>query len=178
VSIYRATSTGKLKSFRIFLYERSDFSNGAYGHSTLTATPKGQPEGPSLGLIPDTSKKGPEIPNATLRTLLSKSVASLVILGSCDSKTAVGNISAGPPIIAVNSGANRGTDISRMARAAADFLFLLIGWELDGQGQPNDPHKGGHGTIDEALAASAEAFTDIPDRFELVHGDGSIKLIP
>jgi hypothetical protein len=163
-------------------FEKSLQKKGAIvvyiGHSTLTKTPKGQPDGPSLGLIPDTSKKGPEIPNATLRTLLSKSVASLVILGSCDSKTAVGNISAGPPIIAVNSGANRGTDISRMARAAADFLFLLIGWELDGQGQPNDPHKGGHGTIDEALAASAEAFTDIPDRFELVHGDGSIKLIP
>ena len=149
------------------------------GHSTLTPpkTPKG-PDGPSLGLSPENPEKGPEIPNATLRTLLSKSAASLVIIGSCDSKTAVGNISAGPPIIAANSGADRVTDISRMARAAADFLFLLIGWELDGQGQPNDPHKGGHGTIDEALAASAEAFTDIPDRFELVHGDPSIKLFP
>jgi len=44
-------------------------------------------------------------------------------------------------------------------------LFLLIGWELDGGGQPNNPHKSGHGTIKEALAASAEAFTDLPDRF-------------
>ena len=148
------------------------------GHSTLTATPKGQPEGPSLGLIPDTSKKGPGIPNATLRTLLSKSAASLVIIGSCDSKTAVGKISAGPPIIATNSGADRMTDISRMARAAGTFLFLLIGWELDGRGQPDDTHKSGHSTINEALAASAEAFTDLTDRFELVHGDGSIKLIP
>jgi hypothetical protein len=148
------------------------------GHSTLTATPKGQPEGPSRGLSPDNPKKGPEIPNATLRNLLSKSAASLVIIGSCDSKTAVGNISAGPPIIATNSGADRVTDISRMARAAGTFLFLLIGWEMDGNTQPNNPHKGGHGTINEALAASAEAFTDIPDRFELVHGDGSIKLIP
>ena len=148
------------------------------GHSTLTATPKGQPEGPSLGLSPENPKKGPEIPNDRLRTLLSKSLASLVIFGSCDSKTAVGNISAGPPIIATNSGVDRVTDISRMARAAGIFLFLLIGWEMDGHTQPNNPHTGGHGTIDEALAASAEAFTDIPDRFELVHGDGSIKLIP
>ena len=148
------------------------------GHSTLTATPKGQPEGPSRGLSPENPKKGPEIPNATLRNLLSKSAASLVIIGSCDSKTAVGKISAGPPIIATNSGADRTTDISRMARAAGTFLFLLIGWELDGRGQPNDAHKSGHGTINEALAASAEAFTDLTDRFELVHGDGSIKLIP
>ena len=101
-----------------------------------------------------------------------------MIIGSCDSKTAVGNISAGPPIIVANSGADRVTDISRMARAAGTFLFLLIGWELDGGGQPNNPHKSGHGTIMEALAASAEAFTDLPDRFELVHGNDSIKLIP
>jgi hypothetical protein len=77
-----------------------------------------------------------------------------------------------------HSGADRVTDISRMARAAGTFLFLLIGWEMDGNTQPNNPHKGGHGTINEALAASAEAFTDLPDRFELVHGDGSIKLFP
>jgi hypothetical protein len=149
------------------------------GHSTLTRakSPK-DPLGPSLGLSPKNPEKGPEIPNATLRTLLSKSAASLVIIGSCDSKTAVGNISAGPPIIATNSGTDRVTDISRMARAAGTFLFLLIGWELDGRGQPNDAHKSGHGTINEALAASAEAFTDLTDRFELVHGDGSIKLIP
>jgi hypothetical protein len=149
------------------------------GHSTLTPakSPK-DPLGPSLGLSPVNPEKGPEIPNARLRTLLSKSAASLVIIGSCDSKTAVGKISAGPPIIATNSGADRVTDISRMARAAGTFLFLLIGWEMDGQTQPNNPHKSGHGTINEALAASAEAFTDIPDRFELVHGDGSIKLIP
>jgi hypothetical protein len=134
--------------------------------------------GPSLGLSPKNPEKGPEIPNATLRTLLSKSAASLVIIGSCDSKTAVGNISAGPPIIATNSGTDRVTDISRMARAAGTFLALLVGWELDGRGEPNDPHKSGHGTINQALAASAEAFTDLTDRFELVHGDGSIKLIP
>ena len=74
------------------------------GHSTLTATPKGQPEGPSLGLSPENPKKGPEIPNPKLRTLLSKSAASLVIIGSCDSKTAVGKINAGPVVIATNSG--------------------------------------------------------------------------
>jgi hypothetical protein len=35
-----------------------------------------------------------------------------------------------------------------------------------------------NGTIKEALAASAEAFTDLQDRFELVDGNDSIKLIP
>jgi len=148
------------------------------GHSTLTKTPKGQPEGPSLGLSPENPKKGPEIPNARLRTLLSKSAASLVIIGSCDSKTAVGKISAGPSIIATNSGADRVTDISRMARAAGTFLFLLIGWEMDGQTQPNNPHKTGHGTINEALAASAAEFKGMEDHFELVHGNGSTKLFP
>ncbi len=77
----------------------------------------------------------------------------------------------------VNSGDDRVTDISRIARAAGTFLFLLIGWKLDGQGQPKIPHD--HGTINEALAASAEAFTDLPDRFELVNGgDGSQKIFP
>jgi hypothetical protein len=35
--------------------------------------------------------------------------------------------------------------ICRMARAAGTFLFLLIGWELDGQGQPNNPHTNAQG---------------------------------
>jgi hypothetical protein len=147
------------------------------GHSALTLTADGQPPGPSRGLTPQ-GKDQPEIPNATLSGLLSKSAASLVILGSCDSKTAVGRISDGPPIIATNSGSDRKTDISRMTRGAGTFLFLLAGWELDSGAQPNNRHKSGRGTIDEALAASAEAFTDIPDRFELVHGDGSMKLFP
>lgn len=149
------------------------------GHSTLTPakSPK-DPEGPSRGLSPDNPKKGPEIPNATLRSILSKSAASLVIIASCDSKTAVGNISAGPPIIVTNSGTDRVTLIPRMANAVATFLFLLIGWERDGQGQPNNAHKGGHATINEALAASAGEFKGMDDRFELAHGDGSIKLFP
>jgi hypothetical protein len=45
---------------------------------------------------------------------------------------------------------------------------------LDGQGQPKIPHD--HGTINEALAASAEAFTDLPDRFELVNGAKNLSL--
>jgi hypothetical protein len=149
------------------------------GHSTLTPpkSPK-DPEGPSRGLSPDNPKKGPEIPNATLRALLSKSKASLVIIASCDSKTAVGNLGVGPPIIVTNSGTDRVTLIPRMANAVATFLFLLIGWERDGQEQPNNPHKGGHGSISEALAASAAEFKEMDDRFELVHGDGSIKLFP
>ena len=149
------------------------------GHSTLTPpkSPK-DPEGPSRGLSPDNPRKGPEIPNTTLRALLSKSKASLVIIASCDSKTAVGNLSVGPPIIVTNSGTDRVTLIPRMANAVATFLFLLIGWERDKQEQPNNPHKGGHGTINEALAASAAEFKDMDDRFELAHGDGSIKLFP
>ena len=118
------------------------------GHSTLTPPRvKDGPDGPSLGLSPENPKKGPEIPNAKLRTLLSRSAASLVIIGSCDSKTAVGKINDGPPIIAINSGADRVTDISRMARAVGTFLFLLIGWEMDGRTEPNNPHKSGHGTL-------------------------------
>jgi hypothetical protein len=60
------------------------------GHSTLTRakSPK-DPLGPSLGLSPKNPEKGPEIPNTTLRTLLSKSAASLVIIGSCDSQLMV-----------------------------------------------------------------------------------------
>jgi hypothetical protein len=149
------------------------------GHSTLTPpkSPK-DPEGPSLGLSPDNPRKGPEIPNSALRALLSKSKASLVIIAACDSKTAVGNLSVGPPVIVTNSGTDRVTLIPRMANAVATFLFLLIGWERDQEEQPNNPHKGGHGTINEALAASAAEFKDMDDRFELAHGDGSIKLFP
>jgi hypothetical protein len=155
------------------------------GHSTLTRpkSPK-DPDGPSLGLSPYHPNKGPEIPNSTLRTLLSKSRASLVIIASCDSKTAVGNLRVGPPIIVTNSGKDRVTLIPRNANAVASFLFLLIGWERDTDEQPNKTHKGGHGTINEALEAAAKEFkgTDqsqsVEDRFELVHGDGSIKLIP
>jgi hypothetical protein len=145
------------------------------GHSTLDSRHQNR----SLGLTPQ-AKNQPEIPNATLRTLLSKSAASLVIIASCDSKTAVGNISAGPPIIVQNSGANRKTLIPAMADAVAIFLFLLIGWELDGRKQPDDPHKGGHATINDALDATVPVFKNlsIDDRFELVHGDGSIILIP
>jgi hypothetical protein len=144
----------------------------------------GCPDGPSLGLSPYHPSKGPEIPNNTLRTLLSKSKASLVIIASCDAKTAVGNLRGGPPIIVTNSGKDRVTLIPRNANAVASFLFLLIGWERDADEQPNKPHKGGHGTINEALEAAAKEFqgTDpsqsVEDRFELVHGDGSIKLFP
>jgi hypothetical protein len=60
----------------------------------------------------------------------------------------------------------------------ASFLFLLIGWERDTGEQPNKTHKRAHGTINEALAASAAEFQDMDDRFELAHGDGSIKLFP
>jgi hypothetical protein len=147
------------------------------GHSTLTAprTPK-DPDGPSLGLSPWTPFKGPEIPNSRLRKLLSKATASLVIIGSCDSKTAVGKINGGPPVVAINSGPDRVTDLSRMARGAGILLFVLSGWDLDGDGHPDTKHKGGPGTINEGLEASAEAFSTLPDRYELVNGDGTLKL--
>jgi hypothetical protein len=145
------------------------------GHSTLDLSHQNR----SLGLTPQ-AKNRAEIPNDTLRALLSKSAASLVIIASCDAKTAVGAIKAGPPIIVQNSGANRKTLIPAMADAVAIFLFLLIGWELDGRKQPNDPHKGGHATINDALDATVPVFKQLSmdDRFELVHGDGSIILIP
>jgi hypothetical protein len=38
--------------------------------------------------------------------------------------------------------------------------------------------KVGHGTINEALAASAAEFKGMEDHFELVHGNGSTKLFP
>jgi hypothetical protein len=145
------------------------------GHSTLDSSHQNR----SLGLTPQ-AKNRAEIPNDTLRTLLRKSAASLVIIASCDAKTAVGTISAGPPIIVQNSGANRKTLIPAMADAVGIFLFLLIGWELDGRNQPDDPHKGGHATINDALDATVPVFKQLSldDRFELVHGDGSTILIP
>jgi hypothetical protein len=86
------------------------------------------PEGPSLGLSPWNPSKGPEIPNSKLRTLLSKSSASLVIIGACDAITAVGKINAGPPIVAINSGPDRVTDVSRLARGPVFFyLSCLVG---------------------------------------------------
>jgi hypothetical protein len=168
-------------------FEQSLQTKGAIvvyiGHSTLSPRQtKDGPLGPSQGLSPDDPAKGPEIPNDKLRALLRRSTASLVIIGSCDSKTAVGNISGGPPIIVANSGSDHETWLDHMARAAAIVLFLLIGWEMEDR-QPKKRHtdvngKPARGTINEAVAASAAAFTDIPDRFELAHGDGSIKLFP
>jgi len=171
VEFYTNTKSG-VKDF-----EKSLQRKGAIvvyiGHSTLDQHNHYH----SLGLTPQGGHRA-EIPNATLRTLLSKSAASLVIISSCDAKTAVGTLSSGPPVIVQNSGTDTTTPIPRMANAVATFLFLLIGWERDGHGQPNDPHKGGHATINEALAASAAEFKGMDDRFELVHGDGSIKLFP
>jgi hypothetical protein len=147
------------------------------GHSTMThpRRPK-DPEGPSRGLSPWNPANGPEIPNSKLRALLSKSSASLVIIGACDAITAVGKITAGPPVVAINSGPDRVTDVSRLARGAGILLFVLFGWAFDPHGTPNTKRKGGFGTINEAIEASREAFDTLPDRYELVHGDGSIKL--
>jgi hypothetical protein len=149
------------------------------GHSTMTPPrrPK-DPDGPSLGLSPWNPSKGPEIPNSKLRTLLSKSSASLVIIGACDAITAVGKINAGPPVVAINSGPDRVTDVSRLARGAGILLFVLFGWDFDAHGTPNTKRKGGYGTINEGVEASAEAFDTLPDRYELVHGDGTISLFP
>jgi hypothetical protein len=149
------------------------------GHSTMThpRRPK-DPEGPSRGLSPWNPANGPEIPNSKLRALLSKSAASLVIIGACDAITAVGKIDAGPPVVAINSGPDRVTDVSRMARGAGIILFVMFGWEFDPHGTPNTKRKGGFGTINEGIEASKEAFDTLPDRYELVRGDGTLKLFP
>jgi hypothetical protein len=173
VEFYTNTKSG-VKDF-----EKSLQRKGAIvvyiGHSTLDKGNRYH----SLGLDLSGIAKQPEIPSATLRTLLSKSAASLVIIASCDAKTAVGKLSAGPPVIVQNSGTDTNsktdttTPIPRMANAVATFLFLLIGWERDRRGQPNDPHKG-------ATRRSTRRWLrrGMDDRFELIQGDGSIKLFP
>jgi D-alanine-D-alanine ligase-like ATP-grasp enzyme len=67
-----------------------------------------------------------------------------------------------------------------MGECAGRFFFLLIGLELDSGRQPNILRKAGHATIGEALDASAVAFdkAGTKDRFKLVQGDSSLKLIP
>ncbi len=145
------------------------------GHSTLDQYNGNN----SMGLTPQ-GKSTPEIPNATLRTLLSKSAASLVIIASCDSKTSVGKITDGPPVIVTNSGADKMTNTTHWAQALGAFFFLLIGLEIDSKGQPSMKRKAGHATINDALAASADAFkaAGTGDRFELANGDGTIVLFP
>jgi len=131
----------------------------------------------SLGLTPQ-GKKEPEIPNRELRSHLPKSTASLVIIASCDSMTAVGTPTAGPAIIVTNSGADKTTWSTHWAYALGTFFFLLIGLELDARDQPAIKRKGGHATISEALKASDDEFAKLgtDDRFKLVHGDGSKML--
>jgi hypothetical protein len=44
------------------------------------------------------------------------------------------------------------------AHALGAFFFLLLGFELDSSEQPKIARKSGRATINEALAASTEAF--------------------
>ncbi|MGA8658073.1 MAG: hypothetical protein WB586_18170, partial [Chthoniobacterales bacterium] len=62
------------------------------------------------------------------------------------------------------------------AHALGAFFFLLLGFELDKDDQPTIKRKKGRATIDEALAATANAFKGTNDSFKLVHGDGSTQL--
>jgi hypothetical protein len=145
------------------------------GHSTLDQYHGNR----SMGLTPQGHAK-PEIPSDDLRALLKKSAASMVIIASCDSMTSVGPMTSGPATIVTDSGSDRMTNTIEWANALGAFFFLLIGLELDGGRQPSIARKAGHATIGEALDASATAFdkAGTKDRFKLVHGDSSIKLIP
>jgi hypothetical protein len=133
----------------------------------------------SLGLVPNLKDPKDLISSKDLRTLLKKSQASMVIIASCDSITSVGTLGAGPIVIATDSGPDKTTWSPDWAIALGAFLFLLIGLKLDEKNQPT-PRKGGPGTINEALDASAAAFdgNGTKDRFKLMHGDGSTKVFP
>lgn len=143
------------------------------GHSTLDFKNKR-----SLGLTPKGSARA-EIPPGTLMSLLNKSKASLVILASCASETCVGKLTGGPAVVVTASGDNLKTWSFDWAHALGAFLLVLLGFEVDGSGQPT-PRKKGRGTINEALDASAEAFKGqkTTDRFKLVNGDGSRIIFP
>lgn len=145
------------------------------GHSTLDQYHGNR----SMGLTPHGHAK-PEIPNDDLRALLKKSAAPLVIIASCDSMTSVGKPGGSSAVIVTDSGSDRMTNTIEWANALGAFFFLLIGLELDSGRQPNVLRKGGHATIGEALDASATAFdkAGTKDRFKLVQGDRSLKLIP
>ena len=141
------------------------------GHSSLDA----RHDYRSLGLTPN-GNAVPEIPSNELTSLLNRSKASLVILASCDSLHAVGKLTGGPVVIATDSGPDRETNTIEWAHALGAFFFLLLGFELDKDDQPTIKRKKGRATIDEALAATANAFKGTNDSFKLVHGDGSTQL--
>ena len=132
----------------------------------------------SLGLTPKGLNKA-EIPPQPLMSLLKKSKASVVILASCASETCVGKLTGSPAVVVTDSGANLKTWSFDWAHALSAFLLVLLGFEVGASGQPT-PRKKGRGTIKEALDASAEAFKNqnATDRFKLVNGDGSLKIIP
>src|ERR1035438_4463066 len=80
----------------------------------------------------------PEIPSAKLRHMLQQSNAQLVIIGSCDSSYAVGHLTAGPAVVAVDSRettrkSNKKTRESFVidyAFAAGILLFSMIGIQI------------------------------------------------
>lgn len=145
------------------------------GHSTLDKNNSYH----SMGLTPK-GNSVPEIPSKELRTLLTQSKASLVVLCSCDSLTAAGTLSGGPIVIATDSGPDRETNTVDWANALGAFLFALIGLDLDRSRQPNNLRKGGHATVTDALETANKEFADSKtgDSFKRVYGDASVVLIP
>ena len=145
------------------------------GHGALGRTGNG----PSEGLVPDAAnhseKDPPQIPNERLRQMLRDSKASLVIIAACDSVTAVGHLTGGPPVVVTDSGKKRLTQGGPMALAAAAFLFSLIGVELDQQRQPYKKLYGGHARIMRALDAANEMFASTREQsaFVLAGDDNS-----
>ena len=95
------------------------------------------------------------------------------------SNSSVGTFATRSAVLAW-SGADKMTNTTHWAQALGAFFFLLIGLEIDSNGQPSIKRKAGHATINDALAASADAFkaAGTGDRFELANGDGTIVLFP
>lgn len=132
----------------------------------------------AIGLTPKGGSKV-QISPSDLTGLLNKAKCKLAIVAACDSQSCVGTLTGSAAVVVTDSGKDLKTWSTHWANALGAFLFTLIGYELDKNRQPQ-VRKGGHGTIAEALAASAKTFDDVgtKDRFKLVHGDGATTVFP
>jgi hypothetical protein len=133
----------------------------------------------SLGLSFLGNGKADITPDALMK-LLKDSRAKLVILATCASSTfGLEKLKAGPAVVVTNSGVHLVTWSANWGIALQHFLLLLIGYEIDGAGQPV-ARKKGRATISEALEAANAAFKKFKttDHCELAHGEGSTVVFP
>jgi hypothetical protein len=140
----------------------SFLGNGKADIPAITVAKPGQPKPPDL------------------MDLVGGSRAKLVILATCASSTfGLEKLKAGPAVVVTNSGVNLVTWSANWGIALQHFLLLLIGYEIDGAGQPV-ARKKGRATISEALEAANAAFKKFSttDRCELAHGEGSMVVFP